>query len=362
MQLTRKVERITEKEYRKITNALSYSSIKLFSSDREAFYKQCVLLEPAKEKTSASLVMGQLVHTLMADLGDFHQKFHIAACIPPTGQILLLVEEMYRRSLKSMDEEGIQKDSFSLIFQDSVNVVKYEYDGVTEKNFKKKTNEWILQKFQDDGEAYYRECLNATGKIVVTMGTIEQAEKIVEKLKTHEYTREYCDILQDESTEVFNELPIQWEENGVPYKCMPDRMIIRHNKKIIESVDWKTSWDVGLPQISYLKYGYYLQGAQYRKGVKAWAKSHGLEGYQIPPMKFVFCDVNNFEEPVVLLLSEDDLDRACRGFTYRGIHYAGLDILLEEIAWCLESGRWGTTSELAKNGGRMKLQIRYGSQ
>lgn len=353
---------MTEQQYRGIKDRLSYSSIKLFDISRRDFYDQIIMGNPKKEKESIALTLGSLTHLLLSLPEAFDEKFVIAGTQRPSGQMGDLTDALVARALKTIDENGVQQDKFSVLFSDAFNSVKYDYES-NEIAFKKKDMEWALERFEGkDGEQYYKECMENMGKTVVSTGTIEAAEKIVDKIRVHPYTADIANLQSGGEVEVFNELPILFELEGVEYKAMVDKLVVCHDINTIYIYDWKTTWQIDHPQGSYLKYGYYLQAAMYRDAVRMWAREHELQHYIIEPMVFVFCDVSGFQAPVKLQLSDDDVDRACRGFTYRGMHYNGLRSLQDDIQWCLSTGDWGSSLELEKNNGIVKLNMRYGSQ
>lgn len=362
--------RITEKEYRNIKSAINYSAIKLFDKSREQFYNEIILGNPRRDKPSVAKTMGSMIHSLLAgEEGMFDHKFQLLQGreLSPTTHMYTLVENLYERSLQSMDENGMQKDKFEVIFEDAVQRTKYDYNG-NEVMFKKKSTEQILTLFQEQGEDVYQQKLAATGKTVVSAQQIEQAEKLVEKLKAHPYTREYANAETTDETTVFNELPILCTIHGIEYKGMPDRMIIDHSKKIVKTIDWKSAHSVDEAAYNggvvgqYLSYGYYIQAALYKLLIEYWCKEHGMEDYTIEPMTFIYVDTRGFMDPVVLPLSQDDIDRAWRGFSVAGRIYNGLSNILAEIAWASETGIWTTTKEHHENNGVTRINIRYGSR
>jgi len=211
MQLTKRVEsdRITETEYRKIRERLSYSSIKLFDNDRKKFYEECVMGIKKVEKQSVSLVLGSLVHLLLGNPDEFDQKFHIAQVTKPKGQMGQLVDNLFARTLQSaevVDGKLVQQDSFPTLFADAVQRTKYSFEG-EEIAFMKKDEAKILSMFEADGQLYYDELLNTVGKTVVSIPTIDQAEKLVNRLKAHPYTAELANLQSGTDVECFNELP-----------------------------------------------------------------------------------------------------------------------------------------------------------
>ncbi len=367
MQLSKKVNsaRIEEKVYRSLKERISYSDLKTYDTNRSKFFKTRILGEEVRETESTSLVMGSLVHCLLADMGDFDTKFHITSAKKPGGQIGELCDALFLRTLKSIstNEVGdkIQQDKFETLFSDAFNSVKYNFSG-EEVAFKKKDLEWALEKFQVEGQMYYNDCMECIGKSIVSIPQIEQAEKLVQKLKSHPYTADIVNVQSTEEIEVFNELPILFKIGNVDYKSMPDKMHIDHVKKEVRSYDYKTSWMAGTPEYAYLLNKYYLQLGLYNYAITQWLQEHKLEGYTVLPMMFIFIDTTGFHDPLILQPSKDDVERAWRGFTVTGRIYHGIQYLIDEIQHCLSEGVWTTTSELSKNGGIHRMQIRYGSR
>lgn len=363
-------ERISEKEYRALRSRISYSDLKLLDTDREKFYKINVLGEKKIEKKSASLLLGDLVHTILGGVdGSFDEKFVLSQTTAPTGQIGELVEKLYTRTLRSIvynDEgEGIQQDSFDTLFTDALQQTQYNYKGeaVTFKDRKGgvKSKEVVLEMFQATGEMYYKECIENIGRSVVSIVEIERAEKLANKVKEHRFTSRLT-IQPEGNVEVHNEEPILFSKEGVEYRSMPDRKEINHDTKVIDWEDWKTTWSAEDGVVgSYLKHGYYLQAAMYSDAIRYWANENGMEDYTVNPPTFVFIDTGGWQDPCLFKLTKDDVERAHRGFTYRGRRYKGLDTIKKDLEWHLETGIWTSDREIYLNKGYLKNPIRYGS-
>lgn len=364
MNLSRRVEdsRISEGMYRGLRDRLSYSSIKKFDNDRKAFYREMILGEKPREKTTISKTMGSLVHMYLAEQ-KFEDKFHLMSAIEPKGQMLLLTNNLYDRAMKSViiNEEGqhVINEKFEVLFIDAVNETKYDTD-MKEVNFKGKDMEKIIGLFSDsDAEIYYKEMLENIGKEVVSVAMDKKAEDISNKLRGHSYTYEIANARTGGDIEVFNELAILFEHEGVPYKSLVDKLIVDHVLKTIQPIDWKTSWDNEEPKYAYLKFGYYLQGTMYDMAINAWRKEHNLEGYTVLPMKFVFCDTGGWADPVVLTLSMADILAGWNGFTLRGYKYRGLKELMDDIAWHVETQNWATGKAIYEKKGELLLDLEY---
>jgi hypothetical protein len=255
--------------------------------------------------------------------------------------------------------DGVQSDSFLTLFGDAVQKVKYDEAG-KEVKFKGKDLEKILVMFEgSDAELYYKELLLTIGKSPVSVSLITKAEQIVSKLRGHSYTYEYANARSEKGIDVFNELTIQFKIGLIPYKSMIDKTIVDHEKKTIQPIDWKTSWDSEEPQRAYLKFGYYIQAGLYDSALGYWRIQHGLTDYEILPMIYIFCDTTGFADPTVLKLTKADLDAAWKGFSVRGYRYRGLNELIGDIAWHVETGIWSTSFEMCLNKGVVKLHIDY---
>lgn len=350
---------MSEKEYRGLKDRLSYSSIKDFDTDREKFFREFVMGEPRKESSSNALILGSLVHCLLAGQ-NVDEKFHILTALEPKGQMKDLADALFKRSVKGL-EDGVQTESFVTLFTDAVQNVKFDGAG-KEVAFKGKDVEKILVMFEgSDAEIYYKELMSTVNKIPVTMSQINKAEFLVGRLREHSFTYMYANAMTDRTTTVYNELPILFEVKGVAYKSMVDRIIVDHEQKLISPIDWKTSWDNEEPQRAYLKFGYYLQAGLYHFAIKKWAEENNMGDYTVEPMKYIFCDTSGFSDPVVLVLSKDDISKAWTGFTIRGYRYRGLAELMEDIAWHNDNAIWTTSKEIHDKKGHIKLSIEYGA-
>ncbi len=366
MQLNRRAQgaQLSEGEYRGLRDRLSYSSIKHFDNDRKAFYREFVLGEPRSDKDTVSKTMGSLVHMYLAKQ-KFEDKFHLLNAVEPKGQMKELVDNMYVRAMMSLEitEAGdhVIGEKFQTIFMDAVQKTKYDGD-MKEVAFKGKDVEKILSLFQDsDAEIYYKEKLSAIGKTVVSVATITKAEQIVDKLCAHPYTYYYAVAQTEDDIEVYNELPILFEHDGVFYKSMIDKVIIDHKKKTIQPIDWKTSWNNEEPDYAYLKFGYYLQGTMYDRALAYWKmEDTNICDYAVLPMKFIFCDTAGWADPVVLTLNQTDVINGWHGFTIRGYKYRGLKELMSDIAWHVETGNWATSKATFDKQGDVHLALEYG--
>lgn len=367
MNLVRKDEKkMGEKEYRAIP-LLSYSALRTYVQNRQLFIKKFVQGEKVVEDESASAVIGSMVHSLMAgDQEEFDSKYVLTQQKRPVGQVGELCDELYKRSLRSVNEQGVQTDSFPVMLQDAVDKLNWGKKE-DQKKFKGKDLEAITKLFTTtdkeggNGEAFYGELLKNTGKTTVEVHQIAQAEKVCEMLKSHSYTADIVNTVSDNYRyEVYNELPIIFEIHGIQYKGMIDKIIVDHVNKDVWVYDYKVSWEAETFSYSYIKNCYWLQVGMYSWAVGTWMKERGLDkDYIQQDMTYIVIDPTCNIAPHIYQVSQEDTLKACTGFNLRGKHYMGIHEVLESIAWSQETGNWKSTKQLEENKGKCKLEIAY---
>lgn len=368
MQVTKKTtlqNQLSEREYRNLKERLSYSSLKQYSQNRYKFFKENVLGEIVERESSAAIVTGDLVHVLLADQqGEFDIKFHLAQAQAPVGQMLDLVEALYHRSVRGI-QDGIQTERFEVLFADAVDNVKYDINR-KEIAFVGKPVEKILELFTTTdkkgciAELYYKERMECIGKTVVSILQIQTAEKIVEMLKNHPYTSAILGMVSTDDVEVFNECMVLYDIDEIPYKSMVDKLVISHIDKTIQPWDYKTSWNTENGwEYSYLSNGYYIQAGLYAIALEKWKTEHDLQEYKVLPMTFIAIDTTGNVSPVLYKLSDKDVLLAQRGFYVRGTRYRGIWELHKDIQWNLTSTNWQTSQAIDQAQGVVEMQIKY---
>ena len=356
--------RISEKTYRNIKNALSYSALKLYDTDKQSFFKQFILNEKKEEKKSDALVLGDLIHTLISG-SNFDDKFVTPGIEKPSGQLGDLCENMYKVYLQGLNPCNEQLNTFATIFTEGFQKTKFNWKGEVVA-YKGSEEEKVLPVFMEKGAPYYEELILSTGKTLVFPNQYSQAENIVNRLKEHPYTMDYinCKDISD-MIEVFDELPFEFEIMEILFKCLFDRVIINHHLKEVQVLDWKTSFDADEDNAhySFLKYGYYIQAGVYMYGIQEFIKKlseeHNLEGYAILQPKFVFIDSKNFAAPVILEPSMGDIQIFWENFKVDGRKYSGIANIINDIQWSISNNVWDQSRELFENKGHIQLQLNY---
>lgn len=355
---------IAKSEYRKI-NKLSASDIKLFNENRYKFYVTRVLGEKQEDLTSPPIVLGQLCDFILSDCRGsldefdkrFDEKFKLLSIKKGSGQMFLLVDELFKFTLRDMDEEGNITSSFSTRFEEAFDKLQ------SQDKFKGKKVEWALEQFRNsDEEIYFQECLSSIGKYVVDQSMLEKAKSVVER------------VIQDENINwLFNntnyldnlgKTVIEFNYLGIDCKCEIDYLSLDHtNKKIIIN-EIKTSYDIEDSfEYTYLKRRYDLAASFYWIAVnQEFRENQGLNDYDI---EFQFLAVDTSKErlrPLIYKLSKTDINNSINGFNLKtGHYYKGLIELINEIKWCNDTQIWNISKNAYENNSILNLEINYDS-
>ncbi len=364
----RESSKTTEKVYRGMRDRLNASSIKDYAKNRNLFYRKYVLGETVREKVSDSITLGLVVHAILE--GTFEEKFTLPVSTPPTGQMLELVNNLYDRTLKSCNENGVVTEHFGVLLSDAIKKTKYDYNG-EEVAFKGKTEEKIVELFTTPdkksgavAELYYKELVANTGRTVINENTLIKAEGVVEYAKSHPFTRDILNAITiPGEVEVFNELVVLFSLYNIDCKALIDRIIVNHTTKKISLYDYKTTWDSSEEgfEYTYLSKQYYIAASFYYQALLSWKKEHNLEDYYVEPMQFIALDTIGNNSPIVYKTTEKDMLMGINGFktekSYKA--YPGVLELMEEIKWHIETGIWNHNRQAEKNNGNLFLSIVY---
>jgi hypothetical protein len=369
MKLEKRIQpsnQLSEKEYRALKGRISSSDIRIFIKSRKSFYNQCVLgYKDENNVETASTILGNIADCILTcGQEEVDKRFVIASAGVPGGQLGELCEVLYKRAMKGMrmEEDGsyTQTESFEVLFNDAVETVRRK------DKFKGKEMDKILELFikpDKDGiisEHYYREKLNHIGKTVVDVDMLASGEKIANDLRTSPYTMDVINMENTEDIQVFKQMIVLFTYRGIELRGMLDQVEVNHLKKYIQPYDIKTTYDNEGFDRSYLK-GLYIQAATYDKGLHKWAIEHGLDDYEILPMKYPVADTCNENIPLMYNLTEEDLRRAYKGFYTKGSSkwYPGLDETLDAIKWHVDTGIWNVSKYAYDKQGKLELEIEY---
>jgi hypothetical protein len=345
--------RRTEVEYRAIPTD-SASTLKEFYMDPKKYFQKYVIGEPIEEEEDTrSTIIGSLVHCLLLEPDNFGDKYHVSAIEKvPTEKMLEFVLSLYKHTMLTVDDAGVQTRDFSEIAMDAYKEVPMG------NNWKFET---VMKKFEEQGEEYYDELLltRHKGLSIVTLYDMKIAEEIIEGLKSDDFVGPLVNLQPDEDTELYREVQMEGEEYKVydlPVKGMIDQLEIFHTIKEIFIDDLKVTWDPNnFYEGYYLHRRAYIQGFVYYKLVEIWARLHGYEDYLIHFPRFIVADSGGFYKPLIFTMDTTKMGEANNGFTHRGKYYKGVQEIITDLKWARDKNEWRMTRTNYINKGVINL-------
>jgi hypothetical protein len=336
----------TEAQYRAVKMDSS-SSLKEFSQNRKKYHKKYILNERVEEEDNKAATTGRVVETLLLEPEEFDNRFHMSVITSaPTGLMLDFVEALYKHTAACTNEDGVLTRNFEDLCK----------DAYVDSGFKIKLDA-VLNKFVgSDAEVYYKEIreVRAKGLTVVTTQDVENAEKIVQELKTNDFTAEVVNMVPSARYSIYNQLQVEgYEVDGHMFKSMMDKVIVDHNSKTVQVYDLKCTWSVeNFYEEYYLYRRAYIQAYLYFFA----AKHHFAElDYVILDPIFIVCDSTNYSAPLLYQTTIDSMLDAKKGFEHKGREYPGVASLIADLKWAMENDKWNISRENYINNGVVKL-------
>jgi hypothetical protein len=257
----------------------------------------------------------------------------------PTGLMLAFVDALYKHTFNATTKDGEMTREFTDIAR----------DAYVDSGFKIKFDAVIAKFVGSEAELYYNELriVRGRGLTVVTVNEINNAEKIVQELRTNHVTATIVNLVNSAKWTVLNQLQVtEYYVEGLEFKSMMDKVVIDHEKKTIQVYDLKCVWSVeGFYEDYYLYRRAYIQAYLYNEGIASWASESGYGDYIILNTKFIVCDSINYMNPLIYTVSNDDMNEAFYGFEHKGRVYPGVQSLIENLGWAIENSVWNMSRE-----------------
>lgn len=271
---------ITEPEYRKMPE-LSYSMLSRFQSVGYDITK----LEEKQE--SPSLRFGSQVDTLLTekDAEKSYREHYFVAQIPKLKQEH---EERVKNLYKLC---GTEHAVIADIPQENLNQFLMTTGFWADPKYKMETR---LKKFLEQPvEQYYSALSQAGGRIIIPYEEYERVIACVTALRTSPATEMYFNEPKDDDIEIYYQLKMVANLNGIDYRCMYDVIVVIHSKKLIIPVDLKTSLSCEEKDFyrNFVKYHYQLQSRLYVRILEQNLRNDDyFKDFKILNYRFAFCN------------------------------------------------------------------------
>jgi hypothetical protein len=339
----------TEAQYRAVKMDSS-SSLKEFSMNRKKYHKKYILNEAVEEEDNKAATTGRVVETMLLEPEEFDNRFHMSVVTSaPTAMMLDFVEALCKHTLAATNEDGVVTRTFEDLTK----------DAYVDSGFKIKLDAVLGKFLGTDAEVYFKEMVEVRrrGLTVITMQEVDNATKIVEELKTNDFTAPIVNLVRSANYDVYNQLQIEgYEVEGHMFKSMIDKVIVDHKEKYIRPYDLKCTWSVeNFYKEYYLYRRAYIQGYLYYYAAKHHFADLVKDGYTVLYPAFIVCDSTNYTAPLVYQMSDINMTEAKFGFEYKGTQYPGVEAIVEDLQWAIENDKWNISRQNYLNNGVAKL-------
>ncbi len=340
----------TEKEYRAVLTDSS-SSLKEFSLDRRRYKKRYIDGIRENEEENQASKIGSLVDLLLFEPEKFDAKFYLSSTAKPlTGKMADFVNALVDITIANTDEGGNVSKSFEEMATEARLIAQFDWKLPV-----------ILDKFiGKDPEILYKEAreIKAKGLTIVTLQDVQNSERIVEDLKSNEFTAPIINLVTSDRYDVYNQFQIEdFEIDGLKLKGMIDKLIINHKDKTIQIYDLKTTFSVeGFYTEYYLFRRSYIQAYLYLEACRELKEREGLEYYTVEYPKFIVCDSIGYYAPLIYTTNSNDMEDAYNGFEYKGRKYPGVKDIISDLKWAKENDRWNISKKNYENAGFVNIK------
>ena len=216
----------------------------------------------------------------------------------------------------------------------------------------------VISKLEKEGGPYYKFLCDAIGKIPVSDLEYAKVINCVASLKASEFTAPYMKRIKGQ--EFFSKLVIQFEYAGVEMKGELDRVIIDHNVRTIQPIDFKSTGKSNYGfQYDFWKFRYDFQAGTYYYGLRVQPDIKALvdKGYTLLPFLYIVAEKESINSPFVFEITDDVLRIGLYGGTRsNGKVMEGLAHAIERLKWHTKNDKWDYPKEHEIDG-KLKIEI-----
>jgi hypothetical protein len=188
-------------------------------------------------------------------------------------------------------------------------------------------------------EEYINFKVEAADKTVITLEEYNQALVCKMSLISNEYTKKYFESTPN--IEVLRKVVIQETRFGIDFKYELDMVVINHTLKVIFPVDIKTIGEnVYAFSKNFWRYRYDFQAVMYQHACNGHFKNLIDQDYSIDNFRFIVCEKQSINNPLVYRVTDETLTRASIGGEVPAYKKEGLKQAIERYNWHTTTDKW----------------------
>jgi len=300
--------------------------------------------------------IGGAIDSILTSPSTFSEEYHVSYKERPSGLMGIFIDALPLDLTEESDTEEYRE--------------AYDASGyrVSIESIIKKL--WKVDKYKD----YYISRKNGQGKSILSYDEWEEVLHCKDYILNNPFCSRYF-INNESAVELIHQVPIYFQMEETMCKGLLDGVLIDHNKKKIIPFDLKTiGRSIFTFPNSYLRYGYYLQGAFYRKGLEVLIKDKGegyidhsefpliseIEDYDIDYMKFIVTEKKAYHSNPARIFNTSEKDYKIGlkgGYSSNSKYYKGIEQLLDDYKWHLKTNDWDLPKALIESEGEVDLNV-----
>ena len=240
-----------------------------------------------------------------------------------------------------------------------------EYREAWDKSGYKMKLSKIIEKFWENEEFvnYHKLIRNISDNTtILSKDEYETIVKTRDCIIDNPYTHKYF-FHTSPKHQLYHQVPIYFEHQNTKCKALLDGILVDHAAKTIEPFDLKTTGkSVYEFPASYMQFGYYRQCAFYELALqKEDSPVYGLLnlGYELLDFVFIVVEtkLTSTNPSIIYVTSKKDREAGLNGGVIGRKKYKGINQLLDEYNYYVETGDWNMPKDLVDSKGKIYLDV-----
>lgn len=336
--------------YRDISG-VNQSSLKKLLFSPQSYLKAVEAQQNPDESKESHFVFGSVLDImLVGNKEEFDNKFiKVSDEVSCSETVQAIVKNVYDYVSNIIEISGDDLQDFD---QYSEQILKYAREAGYQNNYKDET---LVNTVVKQGAEYFKTLRLIGKKTPVSATDYSKAVNCKAALLSDPFTALYVNKKNAKNTDFLDRFVVQFTYEGVEIKGELDRVVVRHDTKIIIPIDFKsTGKSVYDFKNDFFKYRYDFQAATYRQGLYNHPDIIKLlnDGYQIASFLFIVVEKDLQNPPLVFAVSpEVEAIGLTGGITSRGQELEGFHQAIQRYKYHTEENVWEYPVEYYLNEG-----------
>lgn len=328
----------------KTLKGVNQSILKKILIHPQEFLKAKARQENTRDSTESHFLFGSVVDIMLTGTKDeFDSKYtRVPDDVGVSEAIQKIIDGVY-------GDASDKTTSLDLLPDSILQHCKYQ---AYQSNWKDDTR---IAKIIEQGSKYFELLKSTEGKQMISESDYARAVNCKMALASDTFTKPYVVLKTDKKSnrEFLDKFIIEFTVQGVDIKGELDRVVIDHDEKTIQPIDFKTT---GKPITSFSydfwSYRYDFQAATYTLGLENHSVIKELmeKGYKLLDFLYIVVESNMVNNPMVFLVNRDVCNVGLNGGTLSsGRVLEGFYQALNRYIFAYSTESWNYAQEYYEN-------------